>query len=143
MIESRDIFRRLQISSGLVVVNQDDCELCGMNPINDEHEICSSCKTCLNKLSQKDKRKIHKHLIDLGDKKRATILWKKFNLDRQASQLSKMRKKLNITQAVLAKKTGVKRSLIAQIEVGIRPFPKRLLNQISKLLQKKGDMHVS
>ena len=80
-VESRDIFRRLQVSVGLRATTQDNCQLCGT--INSEvavRIICSSCVQCLVNLPINKKQKIYKHLLELGDKKRAKVFSKHFQI---------------------------------------------------------------
>lgn len=135
-----DIFRRLQISAGFRIHKQDNCMLCGLTDYDDEIRIiCSSCVQCLTNLSIKDKQKIYKHLHELGDKKRAKTFSRYFQVFKTDSPLKKNRKSLKLTQKELAKKLGIKRSLIAQIEVGIRPCNQHIEREIKKMLQRYGN----
>ncbi len=117
-------------------------ERCGLCQPKVVQQICSQCITTFSPLSgaltNEECRKIHEELHHIYDTERARLFHQTFlarGKRKKGTALLRHRKALDLTQAKLAKRWNMSRSLLAMMENGTRPIPahiQRVLNVTRK-----------
>lgn len=124
MITGQDIFRSLLVHASLTTDYPErqrqyykSCALCG----DSDGHVCSGCTNLLTRLTRKQKLLLHKRLKALGDKHRADILSRNFEVfatEKRETKLEKIRKQLGFTKKAMATKLGLSPAQYSPIERG-------------------------